>query len=149
MFLCLSSTNILFLTERALNCNNKRVHPQFFDISKFLVGANSCWRPGTCPPLGIANRRQETAPAEASECLIHSLIAGSCLQHEPYLLFFLSVLLKARLFYAIKTRDQVTNQNPPKLFVNRGRLTYHVFCASGTRALPGDNSWWDNRPRLS
>ena len=49
---------------------------------------------------------------------------------------FLSALLKSRLFYAIKTRDWVTSLIPPKLFVNRGRLTYHGFCASETRALP-------------
>ncbi|MFN7088738.1 MAG: hypothetical protein ACK4NX_02915, partial [Candidatus Paceibacteria bacterium] len=29
-----------------------------------LVGANSHWRPATCTPLWIANRRQETAPTD-------------------------------------------------------------------------------------
>lgn len=29
-------------------------------ISRFLVGANSCWRPGTCTPMCTANHRQET-----------------------------------------------------------------------------------------
>jgi len=30
----------------------------------FLVGANSCWRPGACTPLCIADRRRETAPTD-------------------------------------------------------------------------------------
>ncbi len=37
-------------------------------LPKFLVGANSCWRPGACVRLCIANRRRETAPTRTVRC---------------------------------------------------------------------------------